>query len=847
MVIRSSPDALVRLPPRSLKPWVILKRWRRAIAVAATLGAAIPLLVALGVWIASFGVAFPSVLQTPPTSSVRILDRNGHLLARVRRDGHLSERVTLEELSPHVVPALLAAEDKRFFSHPGVDPIAVLRAGGQAIMHARVVSGGSTLTQQLARTTFARPRTLLGKLREMAVALRIEREWTKPRILEAYLNRVGFGPGVVGIDAAARWYFDKPAKYLSLSESATLVSIPRGPTLYDPRRARGRAERRRNRVLGRMVSAGAIGPEDAARARSVPLDVKTSIVWPGAHHWVRRLSAGGQSDEVHSTLDSSLQRRIEELTLSHGRAMKDFGATAASVLVVDNQSREVLAYVGSPNYQDVSSQGQNDGAMALRQPGSALKPFVYAAAMEQLGYTAATLLPDIELELGTPEAPFSPRNYDRRFRGPVRLRDALANSLNVPAAYTAARLGLGNALEALHRFGFRSLRESPDHYGAAVALGDGEVTLEELAAAYVALTNGGAYAPLRLVHEETDALGVPPSVAGPPPVAAPRAAAAPSPGVGSPRRGGRRATTPEIAAIIWDILADPRARAGAFGRNGVLEFPYQVAVKTGTSKGARDNWTVGSTPRVTVAVWVGNFDGKPMLGASGVSGAGPLFHAVMDETVRSTGGPEPPRDPQAGGLALRRAEICALSGELATELCASRLLEWFVVGTEPLTRDTMHARVFVKDGRLAAESCPRAVPTVVEVYPDKYRRWARDARRPLAPEAIAADCPPDELPLASSSTLRIVFPRDGARYTLSPGLAAGQQQLVFEVRGAGGGASVEYVLDGRSLGRVGESQRYTWTPDPGHHTLVAADQAGRMSEPVSFLVYSPDDSVEQGP
>lgn len=664
-----------------------MKRWPRLARVGIA-AVALPCLGVLGLWVASLTVPFPTSLEAPPPSSVRILDRSGHLLARVRRDGQLSEHITVDQLSPHVVPALLAAEDQRFFAHPGVDPVAIGRAVLQAAWHGRLVSGASTLTQQLARSTFERPRSLLGKLHEMAVALCIERHLSKNEILEAYLNRIAFGPRVRGIQAAARLYFDKPASYLSLSEAATLVALPRGPTLYDPRRQGSPIARRRHRVLERMADTGTISRADAHRTQRLPLRLQSGSTWPGAHHWVRRLQGLGPSDELHSTLDSALQRRVEELVVEHGRRMKRFGASAASVLVVDNPSREVLAYVGSVDYSDAKSEGQNDGVTALRQPGSTLKPFVYAAAMEQLGFTAATLLPDLELELGTPQKPFSPRNYDRRFHGPVRLREALASSLNVPAAYTAARLGIGNALTALHRFGFESLRQAPDHYGAALALGDGEVTLEELTAAYATLANGGLYAPLRIVKDRP------------------------------PRRKSaeRRATSAEIAAILWDILSDPRARAAGFGRDGVLEFPYQVAVKTGTSKGARDNWTVGSTPRLTVAVWVGNFDGKPMLGASGVTGAAPLFHAVLDEAVRLSGGPEAPRNPEASGLDLRRVEICATSGLLPTELCPERIPEWFRRGTEPEHDDTMHARF---------------ADEVVEVYPEPYRAWARDAGRPL--------------------------------------------------------------------------------------------------------------------
>ena len=282
-------------------------------------------------------------------------------------------------------------------------------------------------------------------------------------------------------------------------------------------------------------------------------------------------------------------------------------------MVVENATAEVLAYVGSPDFYAQKALGQNDGARALRQPGSALKPFVYAAAMTRLGLTAATRLPDLELSLPTTEGVYTPRNYDGRFHGPVLVRDALANSLNVPAVYTASRVGPGQVLDLLHRAGFASLSESAEHYGAALALGDGEVKLTELAQAYSMLARDGAFLPLRFYRRALLASGAELSRSVPRPSAV---------------------IEPRIARVLIDILADDLARAPEFGRGGPLAFPFQVAAKTGTSKGFRDNWTVGFTREVTVAVWAGNFDGTPMTGSTGISGAGPLFHEVMLAAMR---------------------------------------------------------------------------------------------------------------------------------------------------------------------------------------------------------------------
>jgi penicillin-binding protein 1C len=279
------------------------------------------------------------------------------------------------------------------------------------------------------------------------------------------------------------------------------------------------------------------------------------------------------------------------------------------VVVVENATGDVLAYVGSPDFGDRAHGGQNDGARAKRQPGSTLKPFVYGLAMERVGLTAASVLPDVELHLDVARGEYAPRNYDERFHGPVRLREALANSLNVPAVWTAAKVGDGAVLERLREVGFRSLLESPEYYGPAIALGDGEVTLLELAGAYATLARGGVTRPLRFLKgEEGDLVA----------------------------RAGleRRVMPPEIAAVLGDVLADRNARLASFGERSALELPFDVAAKTGTSKGFRDNWTVGYTREVTVAVWVGNFDGSPMEGVSGITGAAPIFRAVMDAAMR---------------------------------------------------------------------------------------------------------------------------------------------------------------------------------------------------------------------
>ncbi len=791
-----------------------MKRWQRLIIALFALG----LVPVLGLLVCAALQPLPGALRDPGAGiSTQVLDRDGQVIREVRsKDGKLSSHVALSELSPSVVPALLAAEDARFYRHPGVDALAVLRAAGQALRQRKLVSGASTLTQQLARTVVPRPRTFLGKWRELAIALRIEASLSKSQILEEYLNRVEFGPNLRGIDAASRYYLDKPARDLDLAEAAALVSIPRGPTLYDPARGTRAVLRRRDRVLERMLAQGLTSADAARTAQLEPLRLTRGLVQGGTEHLVQGLVSGALAPELRgervqrlsTTIDSGLQREVSELARRAARYVADYGASSVSVVVVDNESGEVLAYVGSPDYFSAKALGQNDGARALRQPGSALKPFVYAAAMARLGMTAATRLPDLELGLPTSEGLYSPKNYDGRFHGPVLLRDALANSLNVPAVYTASRVGPEQVLALLHRAGFSSLQDSAEHYGAALALGDGEVKLSELAQAYAMLARGGAFLPLRFYREATLASGARLSRAIP---------------------SATPVIEPRIAAVLTDILSDDLARSAEFGLGGPLAFPFPVAAKTGTSKGFRDNWTVGFTHEVTVAVWAGNFDGTPMIGSTGVTGAGPLFHEVMLAAMR---GRTPATLVEHTGLL--SADVCVLSGELASDSCPHHRREWFVPGHEPHSACDMHELVALDplNALRAGPACAHPELHVFERYPREYQNFARQALRPLAPEAFSPRCP-GQLSAPESGAPELVFPSAQARFVIDPG-ARDEQEIVLEARTSS--AQLSFFVDERRVATLSAPFRVPWRLQPGAHRVRVATPGGAQSELVAFDV-----------
>jgi penicillin-binding protein 1C len=763
----------------------------------------------------------PAALSEPQSAapSVRVLDRHGRLLRVVRADGGaLGEHVALKDVSPELVRALIAGEDARFYLHPGIDPIAMLRAALQAVWHRHLVSGASTLTQQLARTLVPRPRTLRGKLHELVVALRIEASLSKQRILEEYVNRVDFGPNVRGVAAASRLYFDKPPSALDLAEAASLAAVVRGPAFYDPRRNAERVERRRNRILERMLDRELASESQVRAARVRRVVLQPGLPEGGAQHFVRALLAGQLEPElgpgrsrpqlVRTTLDAALQREVETLVARASERLAGYDATAAAVVVVDNASGGVLAYVGSPDFYASAALGQNDGARALRQPGSTLKPFVYAAAMERLGMTTASLLPDLELALPGAEGEWEPHNYDGRQHGPVRLRQALASSLNLPAVHVAQRVGPSRVLGLLREAGFRSLDRPAAHYGAALALGDGEVRLVELAEAYAMLARGGIHRRLRFAERAEFPDGRELDFA---------------------RTETERVVAPETAALLSDVLSDETARAASFGFDSALDLPLAVAAKTGTSKGYRDNWTAGYTRAITVAVWVGNFDGRPLRGSSGVTGAAPLFRDVLLAAMRD-------RDdvPLAADVALVDIEVCALSGERAGRDCPHRVRERFAPSRVPTHDCSMHARVRIdpNNGLLAGPACADAVERVLEQYPDAYRAWAEQVGRPLVPRDPSPRCAAPSL--GNRAAPAVLFPSDGARFFLDPGVEPDAQRIVLRARAATN--RIAWVLDGRVLSEAASPSSMEWRLTPGRHVLNVRTPEGTRSNAVAFEV-----------
>jgi penicillin-binding protein 1C len=656
------------------------------------------------------------------TRTIAFSDRNGLPLGSISGDGDReTSPVPLERVAPVILQALLAAEDRRFFSHGAVDWFAALRAFGEGVRSGRLPHGASTLSMQLARAVAPIPAGAYGKLVETVRAQRIENGCSKRAILEAYANRIPLGSNLFGVEAAARAYFGTDAAHVDLAQAALLAALPNEPAALDPYRHREELEIRRRAILAHLRADGAISEDAFAHARDERVAViPRSLGFRAAPHLLfalaRTLPAG--ETQVATTLDLGLQRFVEGQVRAVTGALADRHVSAAAALVVENRTGDVLAYVGSPDYFSEEALGGNDGVAALRQPGSTLKPFVYELALERRAIASTSILADVPATYALPGARiYQPSDYSGAYSGPVRVRSALANSLNVPAVRVLERVGVPAFLTRLRALGFSHLDRPADHYGLGLALGSGEVTLAELAQAYATLARGGRPIALRTTADA----GTPAST-----TAAPL----------QPGSADAAALGPDAAwALVRDMLADRHARAQAFGVSSVLALPFPALAKTGTSSDFRDTWTVGASARYTVAVWAGNFDGSPMRHVSGITGAGPLWSRIMLH-LHERADP-PPFDPPRG---YRREPICATTGLPPNARCASVVTE-YVAAADPVARGT----------------------PAQDEFGDAYAPW-------LAHQ-----------PEHARGRGRILFPRDGDRFELFPG---GGQRLVFDFAGS---------------------------------------------------------------
>ena len=724
-------------------------------------------IVALGLTLAAVGIyeyysiaaTLPSVsnlqLRASQFETTRILDRNGDTLYEIS-DPNAGRRtyVPLNEISPYLVAATLSTEDKDFYTHGGFDPLAILRAFWQNITSGETVSGASTITQQLARALLFTPeergqRTYLRKVREALLSAEIERRYSKDKILELYLNEIYYGNLSYGVEAAAETYFGKSAGQLTLAEAAFLAGLPQAPSVYDIYTNRDVTLVRYQTVIMGMLALSternciyvSNAPDqvcvEGAAAASAIQDIKNQTFTPPITimrypHWVQyiRTLLEDRFDPqtiyrsgftVYTTLDPDMEDAAQQSVTAQVAALADKHVTDGALVAIKPSTGEILAMVGSPDFYNDANAGQINMAVSpTRQPGSSIKPFTYLAAFEK-GWTASTLIWDVPSEFppsGLPNDPnpvYVPNNFDHKFHGPLTVREALANSYNIPAVKTLQFVGVYDDPNTPQKDGLTGMAErmgitslTRDDYGLSLTLGGGEVSLLEMTGGYAVIANGGLRVPPVAIMKIVDFQGNVKYQYEPP--------------------AGDQVIGPEHAFLMSSILSDNSARTPVFGPNSIVNLPFQVAVKTGTSNDSRDNWTLGYTPDLAVGVWVGNADYSPMENTTGVTGAGPIWAEFMTYAINRLTGGNPTSFVRPAGI--EEHTICTVSGTQPSQWCPSQREEYFAPGQPPLTPDNDLWHQVLVDTWTNLESSPECADftkelMTINVTDNGVRNWIK--------------------------------------------------------------------------------------------------------------------------
>lgn len=790
------------------------KKWMAALslrAVVAWCAGAILLLIALLI-----ADAMRFDLRGPPPSYL-LLDRHGKFIAELNNGGEDYGYWPVAELPPRVVAAALALEDKRFDSHPGIDPLAMARALYQNLTHGKRVSGASTIAMQVSRLLDPGERSYWNKLREATRALVLTARYGREEILSAYLRLVPYGNRAHGIAYAARRYLDKPVADLSWAEIAFLSAIPQAPTHMNPfhEDGRQRAIARGARLLEQLRNNVVLSAADYEIAQQQILDIRfPQLPLRPAHslHAMLKLKQvlaatphrGAEPYRVVTTLDIDVQDSVAELAAEAISQWRSKGAGNAAVILLDRESNGVLAWVGSTDYFDREQAGALDYAQTLRSPGSTLKPFIYALAYEQNRLTPATIMDDL------PATSEGIVNADRLYLGPLLPRQALANSRNVPAVHLLNEIGLEEGYAYLRELGLHHDEQAAQRYGLGLAIGAMPVTLEHLVQAYSVFANDGR---LRALNWYADQQGE-----------------------------SRQLMSPGTARLVTLHLADPSARLPSFPRMGSTEYAFPVALKTGTSEGLRDAWTVAYSRRFLLGVWIGHPDARPMHEITGAGSAAELARRILNLLHgNERHGQRDLSFPRPDGY--NRVAVCALTGKRATPACDPVFEEWFKPGQEPQQYDDAYIQLAVdlRNGLLAHAGTPKQYVerrTFVQL-PPRYADWAAQAGLPQPPKEVSIVS--NTMAVASRrksptekgaiqgvgkldsglTELRIVSPSDGSNLLRDPSMPPSRNTIGLRVEVVPQVREVLWVVDGKPFQLAAYPYTVRWPLQAGEHVIQA--------------------------
>ena len=694
--------------------------------------------------------------DTSDISRMRILDRNYvPLNITYQNQWNTHDYVPLYEIPEFLQQAFIISEDKRFYSHSGVDWTARLNAAWQNLKAMDGVRGASTISEQVVKMLHPRKRTVWARWLEGFEARVLERFYSKAEILEFYLNEVPYASNRRGVVQAARLFFDRDLDTLSRKEMLTLAVMVRAPSRFDIRKGTDRVTGRVTRLAGLALKEGLIDKKASEDILKEDIRLKSSGLTVDAGHFVDFIfsnSSGSinQSDEqIVTTLDSFTQSMAKTILDNQIKSLSNKGVNNGAVLIIDNRTKEVLAWVVNGTRSEDTPGSWIDAVSTPRQPGSTLKPFVYALALER-GWSAATVIDDSPLSEPVGTGLHAYNNYSRIYYGKLPLRECLGNSLNIPALKALQFVGVDNLLSTLHDLGMQSLLQQPDFYGDGLVLGNGEISLFELVQAYSALSSHGIYSPLKVVLNDFPGTEEYPV----------------------------RIFSPEVSSLMGNILSDSGARRLEFGSGGVLNFPVQTAVKTGTSNDYRDAWAVGYNNHYTVGVWMGNLDRTAMDRITGAKGPGIVLRSIFAELNRN-------RDTRPLYLSpkLVKRDVCRDTGQPANGECLA-YSEWFIPGSTP--------------GMI-----PEGQSTI-------------------------------------KKKIEMIQPSPGLRLAMDPRIPDDHESFRFSLSGVPGNSKVEWYVDDE-LAAITRSGDYSWPMSKGNHTVIAKvfsenNKHKTETETVAFLV-----------
>ncbi len=741
---------------------------------------------------------FPHQALSDIRFSKCVLDKNGQLLrAFTGTDDNWLMPVELSEVNPYFIKATLSIEDKRFMRHHGVDFFAVARAAKLNISNKKIISGASTISMQAIRLLEGRKRSFLNKAIEAAHAVRLETLYSKDKILKLYFEIAPYGGNIRGVKAASLRYFQKYPKDLTLAECALLAGLPQSPSRLRPDRHPERAKKRRDMVLFNMLKGGLITPKQYEEAKNELVLVKVHSFPFKAPHFAEFVNKRNEeSGNVITTLDPGIQNYAEVSLKATLEELRYDGVTNGAVVVIENKTGKIRALVGSSDFFSKETSGQINGALSRRCPGSALKPFTYAIAFDEGLYTPNMILADVRSQYSG----YTPVDYDKDFRGPVTVREALVNSLNVPAVEVLDKISFRKLYIFLKQAGV-SLSKPPEHYGLSLTLGSAEVSLLELTNAYAMLGRLGEYKPYTFIE-------------------------------GVENNVSKRLLSEGAAYLIADILSDSE-RLESIGIYRDEKVRPKVAWKTGTSYGHKDAWTVCYNPDYTIGVWLGNFSGKPTRGLMGINAAAPLAIKVFDWLYSKRAAPWYEAPATVG-----ERSVCALSGQPISEICPHATKDYFLKERSLTQKCSVHQKIPVDEDTgfaldPAAKEGRRYIEKVVEVWPESLQVWLKiyDPTYLAPPKYMLISRRDIDL---NKNKPKIISPAPGCEYFVS-GMQNTDSKLPLIANGHFDSDYLYWFVDGKFFDKIASGQKLFWDMQQGSHKITCSDNYGRSAS-VSIMV-----------